>query len=290
MDAGRGRFEFRLLCALLVNLLVAFQTALGASGPAVSRLVDQRLLALPIWGFLVPTVWGFNARWLPVFLGLRAPNGRQLLAALGLAWAGVLSAAFGESMFAAWLLFIAAATSMIGLHIFARPVKAAKTSAVHQSFPAFVRIAYIWLAIATVLAIWAAVADRGGGIGGASRHAVTVGFLGTMVFAIGQRILPAFCGARVLFSKRLMLASLLALTAGCTLRACSEIPAYEGYAHAQIFWRILPVSAIIELAAVTFFALNLMVTFLTRSRASGIEALARRDAGSCVRKTIAASA
>jgi hypothetical protein len=40
---------------------------------------------------------------------------------------------------------------------------------------------------------------------GASRHALTVGFLGTMVFTIGCRVLPAFCGMKILFSPRLML-------------------------------------------------------------------------------------
>lgn len=49
-------------------------------------------------------------------------------------------------------------------------------------------------------------------------------------------------------------------TAGCLLRVCAEIAAYEGYvSHA---WQVLPVSAVIELAAVTIFALNLGLTFL----------------------------
>jgi hypothetical protein len=81
-----------------------------------------------------------------------------------------------------------------------------------------------------------------------------------MVFSIGPKILPAFCGARILFSPKLMFLSLVLLNTGCLLRVCSEIGAYEGYAsHA---WSVLPVSAVIELAAVTIFALNLGVTFL----------------------------
>jgi uncharacterized protein involved in response to NO len=56
-----------------------------------------------------------------------------------------------------------------------------------------------------------------------------------------------------------MFLSLILLNAGCLTRVCSEIMAYEGYAsHA---WSV-PVSAVIELAAVTVFALNLGVTFL----------------------------
>ena len=62
---------------------------------------------------------------------------------------------------------------------------------------------------------------------GASRHALTVGFLAMMVFSVGQRVLPAFSGMRLLFSPRLMFASLAVLNVGCLLRVASEIPAYE---------------------------------------------------------------
>ena len=252
---------FGFLAALLSNVVVTCRAALIGSGPAVSQAIDQRLLVLPVWGFLVPTVWGFNARWLTIFLGLRAPNGRHLLAALGVAWTGVLCEICGQPIAAALLLLGGAIMSASALHIFEPAEKAAKIQGVHRSFPLFVRFAYVWLAISSILAIWAAAADSGGGIGGASRHAVTVGFLGTMVFAIGQRILPAFRGARVLFSKQLMFSSLLLLTVGCLLRVGSEIPAYEGFAQAQFFWRILPISAVTELVAVALFATNLIVTF-----------------------------
>jgi uncharacterized protein involved in response to NO len=153
----------------------------------------------------VPTVWGFNARWLPVFMGLRAPNGRLLLAALGLAWAGALSALAGHTFWSALLLLPATALSSLALHIFMTPERPAKTTGIQPSFSWFVRIAYVWLAAGVCLTVWAVAADRAGGIWGASRHAVTVGFLGAMVFTIGPRILPAFCGMRVLFSKRAML-------------------------------------------------------------------------------------
>jgi uncharacterized protein involved in response to NO len=264
------------LFALLLNLFATSRGAWIGSSAAISPVLDQRLLAVPVWAFLVPTVWGFNARWLPIFLGLRAPNGNQLLAALAFAWAGVGCALAGESLLAGGLLACAALLAIVALRIFLPAKKPAKTLGVHPSFPWFVRIAYVWLLIATGLTMWAAAADRAGGIWGASRHAVTVGFLGAMVFAIGQRILPAFCGARVLFSKQAMFGSLLLLNAGCTLRVLSEIPAYEGFAHAQFFWRILPISAVTELIAVTLFATNLLVTFrrppahLANSRERGV--------------------
>jgi uncharacterized protein involved in response to NO len=252
---------FGFLFSLLLNLGAVSQGALSGNGPALPHSLDQRLLAAPVWAFLVPTVWGFNARWLPVFLGSRPPEARGLLAAVGLAWAGVACTAGGWMLPAAALFVIAAAGAIVALHIFARPEKPANLAGVHPTFPLFVRLAYAWLLIGGVLAVWAALADHSGGIWGASRHAATVGFLAAMVFAIGQKVLPAFCGARVLFSKRAMFASLLLLNIGCALRVSSEIPAYEGFAHAAGFWRVLPISAVTELAAVAIFAANLLVTF-----------------------------
>jgi hypothetical protein len=114
--------------------------------------------------------------------------------------------------------------------------------------------------VSAALSVAAAGWDRAGGLWGASRHALTVGYISTMVFAIGQRVLPAFCGMRVLFSPRLMFTSLALLNAGCAMRVVSETGAYEGFLPS--LWPLLPVSAVIEMAAVTVFAANLVLTFL----------------------------
>jgi len=79
-----------------------------------------------------------------------------------------------------------------------------------------------------------------------------------MIFAIAPRILPAFAGGRELYSRTLMLISGVLLNLGCLLRVSSEIPAYEGYF--RFAWQILPGSAVIEMTAVTLFALNLVLT------------------------------
>ena len=55
-----------------------------------------------------------------------------------------------------------------------------------------------------------------------------------------------------------MLAALVLLTAGCALRVATEPLAYGGAAPAA--WNLLPVSAILELAGVTGFAVNLGMT------------------------------
>ncbi len=54
--------------------------------------------------------------------------------------------------------------------------------------------------------------------------------------------------------------SLALLNLGCLLRVSMEPLAYER--DWQIAWKLLPVSAVIELTAVTLFALNLIVTLM----------------------------
>jgi hypothetical protein len=182
------------------------------------------------------------------------------MSALACCSSGIVLALAGRIHAASLLLLAASVLASLALGVFERSRKSAKTTGVSESFPHFVRLAYVWLLVAAALGVYAAAADSYGGVWGASRHALTVGFLATMVFAIGQRVLPAFCGMRVLFSRRLMFASLAILNVGCALRVGSEIPAYE--ANLPVAWSVLPVSAITELTAVMIFALNIGITLL----------------------------
>jgi hypothetical protein len=180
------------------------------------------------------------------------------LLAVALNSAGVL-VAFAGSMVAASLLIIGLTTAVYSLRLLEAPAHPAKVKGVHASFPVFVRLAYVWALIAASLGIWAASVQNPRGIWGASRPALTVGFLAMMVFAIGQRVLPAFSGMRVLFSTKLMFAAALLLAVGCLLRVSSEILAYQGLTLSA--WSWLSVSAITEMTAVTLFAANLIATF-----------------------------
>jgi len=166
-------------------------------------------------------------------------------------------------MKAASLVLVAGlATAVYALRLFEPVARPAKVKGVHTSFQVFVRLAYIWALVAGTLGVWAASVENSHGIWGASRHALTVGFLATMVFAIGQRVLPAFSGMRLLFSTKLMFIAIFSLTVGCLLRVSSEIIAYQGWARSA--WTWLPVSAITEMTAVTLFAINLLATFSRR--------------------------
>ncbi len=255
-----------LMLTLVVNLGAAFFLAFRGASPEFPAAFDQRFLVLETWGFLVPFVWGFSAKWLPVFLGLRPVRDRVLLGAVTVNTAGVIAALAGWITAAVWLLAGAIMAAIYALRLFEQPERPAKVKGVHTSFPVFIRSAYAWAVIAAALGVWAAVAPDSQGIWGASRHALTVGFLAMMVFGIGQRLLPAFAGMRLLFSTKLMFAAMFLLTAGCFLRVGSEILAYQAFLRSA--WTWLPVSAITEMTAVTIFAVNLIATFSRRRQAA----------------------
>lgn len=251
-----------LLLTLLLNFAASLWLAFRGAGPAFPQVFDQRFLVLVAWGFMVPFVWGFSAKWLPTFLGTGSVSERILGFATGILVAGVafgLSGWFRLSMLA---VFLASFFTIKALGIFNRPEKPAKTQGVHPSFPYFLRSAYVWLLIAGALGVWAASTADPSGIWGASRHALTVGFVAMMVFCVGQRVLPAFSGMRLLYSSNLMFAGLLLLTCGCALRVSGEILAYQDILPGAWYW--LPYSAVIELTAVTIFAVNLVTTFLSK--------------------------
>jgi hypothetical protein len=248
-----------LTAVVIFNFVECVRLAIAGVSPSFPHALDQKYLVLLGWGFLVPVVWGFSARWLPVFLGISKPHGHLFSAALILNAAGVIIGVSGQTKVAVLLLVAGAILSGLSLRLADRPRGKAKTQGVHASFPVFARIPYLWLAIAGAMSVWAAFCDVHGGIWGASRHALTVGFAATMVFAIGPRILPHFGGIYRIFSTRLMLVSLLLLQTGCTLRVSSEPLAYEGIL--PFAWKVLPVSGMFELGGVLLFAANIVFTF-----------------------------
>ena len=113
--------------------------------------------------------------------------------------------------------------------------------------------------IGALLGVAADLAPAQTGLEGASRHAVTVGFLATFIFAIGPRILPSFLNGRELelYSSAFMAAGLWILNVGCALRVSSEAIAYSAGGAA---WKILPISALLEMTAVVIFVVNLAMT------------------------------
>lgn len=249
-----------LASAVVFNFVECARLGLEGGLSSFPHSLDQKYLVLLGWGFVVPVVWGFSARWLPSFLAISKPKITLFRLALCLDVMGVLFGVSGMPKAATIILASSAVAIVLALRFAGQPPGQAKIRGIHPSFPIFTRLTYVWLIIAGSMSVWAAFSDVHGGIWGASRHALTVGFAATMVFAIGPRILPHFTGIQNIFSKRLMFLSLLCLQTGCLLRVSSEPLAYEG--NATFAWKVLPVSGMLELSGVLIFATNLALTFL----------------------------
>lgn len=251
-----------LVASMGLNTAQALTLALSGASPTFASEFDSAFLTLSIWGFAVPIAWGFTAHWMPVFLGLKTARTRLIYFLPVFLVAGVVAAFAHTVLTSALIIMLAVVCMVVALRIFEPPSQPAKTQGVHKSFPVFMRIAYVWLLISSALLVWAAIHPGAVGIIGAGRHAITVGFLMTMVFTVGPRMLPAFLGRQKLFSERLMFLALLLTNAGCFARVASEIVAYQY--QAVWAWLFLPFSATLELTGVLVFTLNMFATFRER--------------------------
>jgi hypothetical protein len=260
MDLGGDQCKYRISDFTHHKSGGVLLSCIARHNPSVIAPSRPTLSRIGRMGILVPFVWGFSTKWMTVFLGLKPVRPSLLLSALVLNSAGVVLTLVGWASEATPFFVVSTALAIAAVRMFEPARQEPKTRGVHRSFPFFVRVAYGWLLVAALLGVGAALWDSSGGIWGASRHSLTVGFIAVMVFCAGQRVLPALAGMLLLWSTGLMLAGLALLTIGCTLRVSSEVLAYQGYANWA--WSVLPVSALLELAGITAFAINIFGTFI----------------------------
>lgn len=243
--------------ALIFNLVVCVQVGVRDIAPLFPPLPDRTFLLIALWGFAVAVAWGYSTRFVTIFLGLETPA-HQAARRLAIGVAALVVSALARQFLLADLLALALTFYAIwAVRIFHPAARPAKLLGVYRRYPVFIRLAYAWLAIGAALGVAADLAPQVTGLGGASRHAITVGFIATLIFALAPRILPSFLNGRELYSIGLMAASLWVLSVGCFLRVLSEAVAYSSGGP---LWSLLPVSAFLELAAVIAFVVNLAVT------------------------------
>ena len=253
-----------LLVTLVAHAWLAFERALAGDSPAFAAGPNSHFLTLAVWAFLAPFVWGFSARWVCPMLGIARVRERHLLAAYVISVAGVGLAIAGYGLAGSLALAAASVWVVVALRLFEPGAAVLRSRERRPSFRVFARVSYVWLLAGAAIGVWAAVEPSAAGVTGASRHALTVGFLATMVFTIGPRILPAFTAAGRRVNPAIATAALAALSVGCATRVVSEILAYQNYYPGA--WRWLPVSAVVELAAVTAFFANVGATLLAANR------------------------
>jgi uncharacterized protein involved in response to NO len=193
-----------------------------------------------------------------------------MLPAIASILAGVIVAFTGALQIAALFWSVGTISFAVSLRLFEQLKGKPRLRGIHPWTIHFIRLAFVWLVLAAALMV---PLGRSDGWPDLLRHVVTVGFLVTMVLAIGPRMLPALFGRAQLFSRRLMLVSLLLVSAGVSLRLIIQVTAHTGLDDR--FWSWFPYIAAMEGAAIIVFAANMLLTLsipVVQARPSGVAA------------------
>ena len=124
-----------LASAVIFNFVECVRLAMQGGLRSFPHSLDQKYLVLLGWGFVVPVVWGFSARWLPSFLAISKPNARWFRVALLLDITGVLFGVSGLPKPATILFALGSVTIGIALRFTERPHGQRQNSGHPSEFP-----------------------------------------------------------------------------------------------------------------------------------------------------------
>jgi hypothetical protein len=124
-----------------------------------------------------------------------------------------------------------------------------------------IRVAFFWLVFGlSMILVEQLVPGLPHAYRGAWRHALTVGFITTMILGVGQRIVPIFI-KQPLASPRLMLLGAGLIVFGNAGRVALELATIGGWPWT---FRLMGATGVLELSALALFALNLALTLRNR--------------------------
>lgn len=228
--------------ATLVNLYASVLLANGL--PLVPYALDEALLHLQVWGFVVPLTLAVGLKIFPKFLILRTPREHAFHPLLGVYGAGVLLTAAGwlgleASPSLEGILFtLRAVGSVLGaaalagfvaaIRLFEPAERPSGTPHITNPTRLWIRIAYAWLLLGAILgAVYAtreALGGAGAGFVGGSvvRHALAMGYLLPLMAAMAGRMLPVY-SADVLRRRWLLPTTVWLLLAGALARVGGEL-------------------------------------------------------------------
>lgn len=253
---------------------LAFRALAGSSGPgAYSDAARRLLMELAIFGFAMNAVYGFGQKLLPGMLGGGAPKPLAIAATFRLHNLGALSLAVSyflrPTTFAA-IGAVAIASGAVAWAIGLQGFRGTRRSAPRpEAGPPFlvryIQLAFFWLLAGLALFVAGELSHAFRGVAppkaylGATRHALTVGFLTTLILGVGQRLIPIL-SHDLLAWPRLVVPTFALIATGNTLRVTLQL--------ATIVWpgayRVLPFSALFELTALSLFTANVVRTLWPR--------------------------
>lgn len=262
----------RLVAAAGVWMVVWAGTTLvlrsraAVDGPgAFGEPMRQMLMELAIFGFSLNAIYGFGRKLLSGIVGSATPRGWLVESAFWLHNAGVILLAVGHTVEAALAGPLGVAAVAAGAFCYAVGmrgfVRVRRTSPRPEVGPGvlgrYVQIAFFWLLAGLALLVAADLHWTARGLTpphaylGAVRHALTVGFMTTLILGVGQRLLPIL-GHTLLPWPGLVVPTLLLIAAGNLLRVLTELATPLSTAA----FALMPFSAVLEWAALVLFTAN----------------------------------
>lgn len=142
---------------------------------------------LILWGFASTYVAGIGLRTHPQMLGLNVFSLRALAASVLIWNLGLIIELFGYPLGRA-ISALGAAFYLLGLHPFRRPQQDSEEP---NWLRYYLLTSYLWLALAIIATAFLHF-DSASAFGASARHLLSSGFLLSMMFGMGQRIIPLF--------------------------------------------------------------------------------------------------
>lgn len=247
----------------------------GNAGPGTYSDAQRLLLIeLAVFGFAMNSIYGFGQMLLPGLLRIGSTRNGAIELGHWLHNVGTLliccsSAIIGNSLG----MIIGSVLLVCGAGLFARGhrgfVGRRRTSRRdeqgHAPLDFYPPLAFGWLLVSLLLMTGGVIYEATFGTPlshaymGAVRHALTVGFMATLILGVGQRILPVL-DRTVLAIPALVIPIFVLVGAGNLLRVSSEL----AILFTPTAFGVMPISAVLEWSALLLFTINVAATMFQR--------------------------
>jgi hypothetical protein len=247
----------------------------GDAGPGTYSN-DQRLLLieLAVFGFAMNSIYGFGQMLLPGLLRIGSTRDWAIELAHWLHNAGAVVVCLATGLEASGLgTVIGSGLLASGAVLFAvghrgfigRRRTSHGDEKGHASLDFYPPLAFFWLhfslALMTAGVLYEALTKTPlpHAYMGAVRHALTVGFMTTLILGVGQRLLPVL-DRTVLAMPRLTVPILVLIGTGNLVRVGSEL----AIVLTPAAFPVMPISAVLEWLALVLFAISMSATMFSR--------------------------
>ncbi len=266
----------------------------GSTEDLVRRVADFQvpLRDMQVHGFALLMILGVSQRYLPGMIGLRRVPERladALLVVLNLAVAGEIAGFLGRRFSSAivfpWLLEASVIALTVAVGVLTWSLGILHRPAERDRSVKFLRAAYAWLAVSLAMLIAFPLYLAGTGLVfshayfGATRHAITVGFVSLMIVGVASKVVPTLNGVPAAALPRLWVPFVL-LNAGCAMRVFFQTLTD----FTSVAFPVAGVSGVLEVSGLAIWGLHVARVMAGRFRfaieavsESGAPAEARHD-------------